>query len=179
MAIVFRTHFETRVVFVSRRFLQFPFQSFICCLVQELPRESVYEVIHWFGKRFRGECRASAACKILCLVFLNCLMQSWRGDSGSSCHRVGVSTGQNGTRLWWLGSVKKNGKPIEWKELHVGAEREVVCEHMQALLTYILQRHWQWQEEPRDAWVPGFKDQTPFVASLHVRTAFDVAKHFT
>ena len=38
---------------------------------------------------------------------------------------------------------------IEWGNLHVGAERRVHCEHMQALLTNILQRHWEWQEDRR------------------------------
>ena len=31
----------------------------------------------------------------------------------------------------------------EWRELHVGAERG---EHMQALVTNLLQRHLQWQD---------------------------------
>ena len=39
-------------------------------MLQELPVEAVYEITHWFGKRFRGECRAPAAWKILHLVFL-------------------------------------------------------------------------------------------------------------
>ena len=37
---------------------------------------------------------------------------------------------------------------------------------MQALLTNVLQGHWEWQEDRR----------TDFLASLHVKTAFDVAK---
>ena len=32
-------------------------------------------------------------------------------------------------------------EPSEWKRLHVGAERGVNCEHMQALVTNIFQRH--------------------------------------
>ena len=31
-------------------------------------------------------------------------------------------------------------EPIEWKGLHVGAEKGVNCEHMQALVTNIFQR---------------------------------------
>ena len=44
------------------------------CLVTEmlqcLTTETVYEVAHWFDKRFKGECRAPEAWKILRLVFL-------------------------------------------------------------------------------------------------------------
>ena len=46
-----------------------------------------------------------------------------------------------------------------------------------ALLTNILQRHWEWQEDQRDAGVPGFfMYQTAFVAGSDVRTALHVAK---
>ena len=47
------------------------------------------------------------------------------------------------------GGVLQEKEPIEWWSLHVGAERGVICEHMQALLTNILQRHWEWQEDRR------------------------------
>ena len=51
--------------------------------------------------------------------------------------------------------------------------RRVNCEHMQALVTNVLERHWS----GRSKWVPGFnKYQTTFMASLDVRAAFDVAK---
>ena len=33
-------------------------------------------------------------------------------------------------------------EPSELKRLHVGAERGVNCEHMQALVTHMFQRHW-------------------------------------
>ena len=35
-------------------------------------------------------------------------------------------------------------EPFEWKRLHVGAERGVNCEHMQALVTNKFQRYWEW-----------------------------------
>ena len=44
------------------------------CLVTEmlqcLPTQTVYEVAHWFDKRFKRECGAQEAWKILRLVFL-------------------------------------------------------------------------------------------------------------
>ena len=43
------------------------------CLVTEmlrcLPTETIYEVAHWFAKRFRGECRAPEGWKVQSLVF--------------------------------------------------------------------------------------------------------------
>ena len=68
-------------------------------------------------------------------------------------------------------------EPIEWMSLHVGAERGVNCEHMQGSLTNLLQKHWEWQENRRKDLEPGkFKYKTMYMASLDVKTAFDVAK---
>ena len=69
-----------------------------------------------------------------------------------------------------VGLLHEEPEPIEWKELHVGAERRTNCEHLHALLTNILQRHWEWQ-------VLGFFHyQTACVASKDVKAAFDMAK---
>ena len=60
----------------------------------------------------------------------------------------------------------------------MGAERGVICEHMQALLTNILERHWEWQEDHRTEWEPGFfRYRTACMASLDVKTPFHVAKN--
>ena len=51
------------------------------------------------------------------------------------------------------------------------------CEHMQALVTNIFQRHWEWQEDRRTDLQPGlYRYKTAFMASLDVKTASDVAK---
>ena len=39
---------------------------------------------------------------------------------------------------------------IEWRSLHVGAERGVNCEHMQAVA------HWEWQEDRWTDFSPTF-----------------------
>ena len=58
----------------------------------------------------------------------------------------------------------------------MGPERGVNCEHMQALVTNIFQRHWEWEEDTRTDLQPGmYRYNTAFVASLDVKTAFDVA----
>ena len=59
----------------------------------------------------------------------------------------------------------------------MGVETGVNCEHMQALLTNIFQRRWVWQKDRRTDLQPGFiRYNTAFMASLDVKTAFDVAK---
>ena len=58
----------------------------------------------------------------------------------------------------------------------MGAERGVNCGHVQALLTNIQQRHWEWLEDRRTDLEPGlFRYVTAFMASLDVKAALDVA----
>ena len=55
--------------------------------------------------------------------------------------------------------------------------RGVNCEHMQASVTNIFQRHWGWQGDRRTDLQPGlYRYNSAFMASLDVKTAFDVAK---
>ena len=59
----------------------------------------------------------------------------------------------------------------------MGAERGINWERMQALKTNIFQRHSEWQEDRRVDLQPGlYRYNAAFVASLDVKTAFDVAK---
>ena len=57
----------------------------------------------------------------------------------------------------------------------MGADRGVNCEHMHVLVTNILQKHWEWKEDRRDAVLGVGRQITAFMASLDVRT-FEVAK---
>ena len=59
----------------------------------------------------------------------------------------------------------------------MGVGRGVNGEQMQALGTKIDQRHWEWEENRWTDLEPGFyRCNTAFMASLDVKTAFDVAK---
>ena len=146
-------------------------------MLQCLLTETVYEVAYWFEKRFKGECRAPEAWKILCLVFLK------KPDAK-------LERGLRGLRAIALSSVffkwyttvlvdllHEENEPIVWRSLHVGAERGVNCEHMQVLLTNIRLRHWEWEEDRPTDLQPGFyRYNTAFMASLDVKKAFAVAK---
>ena len=61
------------------------------------------------------------------------------------------------------------------RTLHVGAERGVNCEHMQALVTNIFQRHWEWQEDRRTDLQP-----RPLCKQVHLSHAtFEDVQLFT
>ena len=58
-------------------------------------------------------------------------------------------------------------EPSVFRKPHVGAERGVNCEHMHT---------WKWQEDRRvDLQLGRLRCNTAFMASLNVKTAFDVA----
>ena len=86
------------------------------CLVVEmlsrLPTEVIYEVTHWFQKRFA-------------LVFLKKpdarLEKGLRGFGAIALLSVFVL----------VDLLHEEKEPIEWMSLHVGAERGVNCEHVQ------------------------------------------------
>ena len=146
-------------------------------MLQCLPTETVYEVAHWFDKRFRGECRAPEGWKILRFVFLRKpdakLEKGLRGFRAMTL----LSVFSKRYTTVFVDMLHHEKEPSEWKRLHVGAERGVNCERMQALVTNIFQRHWEWREDRRVDLQPGrFRYNTAFMASLDVKTAFDVAK---
>ena len=116
------------------------------CLVTEmlqcLPTETVYEVAHWFEKRFKGDCRAPEAWTILRLVFLKKpdakLEKGLRGFRAIALRSV-FSKWYTTVLVHLLHEEKG---PIGWRSLLVGVGRGVNGEQMQALVTKINQRHW-------------------------------------
>ena len=150
------------------------------CLVTEmlqcLPTETVYVVAHWFDKRFKGECRAPEAWTILRLVFLMKLdAKLEQGLRGFRAIAV-LSAFSEWYTTVLVELLHEEKESVEWKSLSVGAERGVNCEHMQALVTNVFQRHLEWQEDRRTDLQPGmYRHNTAFMASVDVKTAFDVA----
>ena len=127
--------------------------------------------------RFKGECRATEAWKVLRVVYFKKpgakLEKGQRGFRAIAL--LGVFSKWFTTVL--VDMLHENKEPSEWKRLHVGAERRVKCEHTQGLVTNIFQRHWEWQEDRRTDLQAGlYRYNTAFLASLDVKTAFDVAK---
>ena len=121
------------------------------CLVTEMLRcfstETVYEVAHWFDKRLKRDCRAPEAWEILRLVFLKKLdVKFEKGPRGFRAIAL-LSLFSRGYTTVLVDVLHEEKEPVEWKRLHVGAERGVNCEHMDALVTNIFQRHWEWQED--------------------------------
>ena len=105
-------------------------------------------------------------------------MRSWKRESEGFGPLLRCPYWRSGTLMWSSGCCKKNLSRLSGRSCML-VPRGVNCDPMRASLTNILQSHWEWQDDRRDAWVLGFfKYQTAFVASLDVKAAFDVAKFF-
>ena len=116
------------------------------------------EVPLWFEKRFRSEHRAPETRTILRLVSSRNPMPGLRkGYVDSARSQLNVFSKRYTTVLVDL--LREEKESIEWRNLHVGAEGGVNCEHMQALqalLTNILLRLWEWQEARKTDLEPEF-----------------------
>ena len=66
-------------------------------------------------------------------------------------------------------------KEVEgWEQLRVGGVDGIRCHHFQVMISQLLQRHWEWQENRwRDTWQGSDKYH---IASMDIKTPFDVAR---
>ena len=74
-----------------------------------------------------------------------------------------------------LGKKKKNLE--SWRRLHVGDIDGTSCQRLQVMMTQLLQKHWEWQENRR----PMMRHRsvirpTMYLASMDIKMAFDVAR---
>ena len=68
-------------------------------------------------------------------------------------------------------------EPEGWKQLHVGGVGGGGCQHLQVMMTQLLQTHWEEQGAGRKKnWQGSDKKLTIYVDSMDPKTAFDVAR---
>ena len=137
--------------------------------LKEVPIESIYEDAKWFQRGFGGERDSPDSWTIVHLVFLR------KPDaSADKC-----SQGDRAITLMLVMCVivQMPNNTKGWGRLHVGLERGVECDHFQALVTNPSQTHREWQENWKETgWHGAHRYKTWYLASLDVKTAFDVAK---
>ena len=149
-----------------------PSDCMVTEMLQNLSMESVCEITLWFEKRFSRESTEPIGLESL----TSGISKKQTPDEKKAC--VGSLSVLS---MWYtsvlVGLLHEEKEPIEWRRLHRRRERCQMCEHMQALLTNILQSHREWQEDRRTHLEAGFFSFRPAVmASLDVKTAFDVAR---
>ena len=73
--------------------------------------------------------------------------------------------------------LEKAKGPEKGEHLHIGGVEEISCQHLQVMVTNLLQKQWEWQEEGNPAMRHGTVVRpTMYMACLDIKTAFDEAK---
>ena len=73
--------------------------------------------------------------------------------------------------------LEKEKEPESWKRLQVGGDDGISCQHLQVMMTNLLQKHWEWKEEKTPMLKHGSVVRpTMYLASMDIKTAFDEAR---
>ena len=122
------------------------------CLVTEMLRnlthvEAVYARSPTGSRKVQRILQSPGAWRIRRLVFLK--KPDARREKGlrGFCAIALLSVLSEWCTSVLVGLLHEEQEAIEWRNLHVGVERSVNCEHMQTLGTNLLQRHREWKEE--------------------------------
>ena len=97
-------------------------------MLQELPMKSVDEITHWFGVRFIIQRRMLSPSSVANSTFKKLDAKLEKGDSGVRALALMSVLAKRHAAV--VGRLLQEAEPIEWKELHIGAERSVNCDHM-------------------------------------------------
>ena len=72
--------------------------------------------------------------------------------------------------------LENEKEPESWKRLYVRGTDGISCQLLQVLVTHLLQKHWEWQEDRKTMIRHGSVIRaTMFVASMDTKPTFDVA----
>ena len=74
-------------------------------------------------------------------------------------------------------SAPGEGEGAQWKNLHVGGVDGISCQHLKVMVTNLLPKHWELQEERNPLMRHGTVERpTMYLASLDIKTAFNDSK---
>ena len=80
-------------------------------------------------------------------------------------------------RIMYLLRLEKEKEAEKWKNPHIGGIDGISCQHLQVMVTNLLQKRWERQKEKNPVMRHGTVVRpTMYLASLDVKTAFDEAK---
>ena len=61
----------------------------------------------------------------------------------------------------------------KWKKLHIGGLDVISCQHLQVMVTNMIQKHWEWQEERNPVMRHGtVVGPTMYLASLKIKDGY-------
>ena len=139
--------------------------------------EKIYTITKCFHERFMGSMEPPNSGKIVQLLFLR--KPNAQPRKGIKGYRpVALSSVMS---TWYASCVmmliEGERAPESWGRLLVGGINNTSCQHLQVMLTNLLQKHWVLQEHRDSMMKHGCVVRpTMFLASLDIKTVFDDAR---
>ena len=153
-----------------------PEDAIVSEMIKRLPTEKIYTITRCFQERFLGRMEYPSWWKEK-LVFLR------KPDSAPTIEiRRYRAIALTSVISKWSASciqlrLEKEKEPEKWKKLHIGGLDGISCQNVQVMMTSVIQKHWEWQEEGNPVKKHGTVVRpTLCLASLDIKTAFDEAR---
>ena len=154
-----------------------PEDTIVSEMIKKLPLEKIYNIPRCFQERFMGLMESPSSWKILKLVFLR-KRDAVPKKEIRSCRAIALTSVMS---KWYASCIilrlEREKEPEQWKNLHVGGVDGISCQHLQVIVTNLLQKQGEWQGERNPVLRHGTVVRlTMYLASLDIKTAFDEAK---
>ena len=135
-----------------------PADAVVSEMIKQLLQEKIYTLTRCFQERFMGQMEAPGSWKIVKLVFLR--KPDAKPKKGIRSFRAVVLTSV--MSKWYASCIvlrlEKQKEPQSWKKLHVGGVDGISCQHLQVMMTNVLEKHREWlggKDSHVEAWQCG------------------------
>ena len=112
-------------------------------MMKRLSLGKIYAITRCFQERFMGQMDVPSSWKIVKLVV------SRRPDAAPK-KGIRSDTAMVLTSVmskWYVSCLEKEQESESWKKVHVGEIDGISCPHLQVMMTFLLQKHLEWQED--------------------------------
>ena len=124
-----------------------PEDAIVSEMIKRLPMEKIYTLTKCFQGRFLGQMESPSSWKVVKLVLLR--KRDAAPTKGMRSYRAIALTSV--MSKWYASCIflrlEKEKETEKWENLHIGGVEEISCQHLQVMLTNVIQKHWEWQDE--------------------------------
>ena len=115
-------------------------------MIKQLPLKKIYIITRCFQERFVGLMEAPSSWKDVKLA----LLRKPGAEPKKAIRSYRAIELTSVMPQWHASSIilrLKKKEPESWKKLHLGGIEGISCQRFQVLMTNLLQKHWEWQED--------------------------------
>ena len=111
-------------------------------MIKQLPQEKIYIITKCFQERVMGQMEAPSSCKIVKLV----LSPKPDAESTKGIRSYRAIALASVMSKWYaacdIRRLEKETEPESWKRSHVAGIDGISCQHLQVMVTQLLQKRW-------------------------------------